>query len=226
MFTPGECVRCQGNPGEKGAIIHDYLPQLGSTLPGSLQCFFRVIFFPHICKYHFKSLFLSSNLLAFSLSYSLFSEKIETIWWNDLNFLPTNLQTNLLLYPLSLLPSCYYSVKVFLLISKAILSSTCILPPTWLLRKLPLSVLSQSSIFNFFFSSSSPMSCYTHLSSTSSLLIYCAIPPISTPWHSPALFSCPPLALFLIKSPVPPLVISCRSFFVLILLDLPIVWLS
>lgn len=46
------------------------------------------------------------------------------------------------------------------------------------------------------------------------------------PWHSPALFSCPPLALFLIKSPVPPLVISRRSFFVLILLDLPIVWLS
>ena len=190
MFTSG----CQENPEKKCATwrtsIRDYLPQLGSTRLGSLLCFFRVFCFPYICKHHFKSLFLSSNLLAFSLSYSLFSEKIETIWWNNLNFLPTNLQTNLLLYPLSFLPSCYYSMKVFLLISKVILHLT----PSRLLRT---SVLSHSSIFKFFVSSMDPGSCRPHLSSTFSLPIYHAIPSISHPLPFPCTLPSPPCTLLL-----------------------------
>lgn len=64
---------------------------------------------------------------------------------NNLNFLPTNLETNLLLYPLLLLPSHYDLLEVFLLLSRAVLSSPCNLLP---LRQLSSSV--PSSVFNFF----------------------------------------------------------------------------
>lgn len=73
--------------------IHNHLLKLGSTLPGDLLCFSRFVHFPHTCKHHFKSLFISSNLLAFSLSYWLFSENTETNWWKQPQ-LPANKSWN------------------------------------------------------------------------------------------------------------------------------------
>lgn len=126
-FTPG----CQENPEKKYAIwqtaIHDYLPHLGSTLPGCLPHFFRIICFPHICKHHFKSFFLSSKLLSFS-SYSLFSEKIKAIWWKQLQ-LPANKSSTQPAFvptvPTSFLLLFNEGVPLNLFIH----SSTCTLPP-------------------------------------------------------------------------------------------------
>lgn len=53
----------------------------GLSIIWKLPYFSRIVCFPHICKHHFKSFFLSSNVLEFSPFYSFFSEKIETIWW-------------------------------------------------------------------------------------------------------------------------------------------------
>lgn len=133
--------------------------QLDSTLPGNLPCFSRVDCSPHVYKHHLKSFFLSSNLLAFSPFYSLFSEKTQTIWWKQPQF-PANKSSN---QPVSV-PTVPTS---FLLLFREGVSPPfkgCLFlylraTPFCFLRTLSSSFLpSHSLIFNFFFSSAGPMS--------------------------------------------------------------------
>lgn len=160
VFTSG----CQEYPEKnytiwQNILIHDHLPQLDSTLPGNLPCFSRADCSPRIYKHHLKSFFLSSNLLAFSPFYSLFSEKTQPIWCKQPQF-PANKSSN---QPVSV-PSVPTS---FLLLFREGVSPPfkgCLFlylraTPFCFLRTLSSSFLpSHSLIFNFFFSSIGPVS--------------------------------------------------------------------
>lgn len=112
MFTSG----CQENSEKtyttwQTTSIHDHLTQLGSTLSGNYHISLELFAF-HISANILSNLFsLSSNVLEFSPFYSFFSEKIETIWWKQPQLPANKFSNQLALYPLSLLPSCYYWMK-------------------------------------------------------------------------------------------------------------------
>lgn len=101
-------------------------------------------------------------------------------------------------------------MKAFLLLPRAVFSSTCMLSPpaSWGSCLSSLFLQFHSSIFNFFSSSIGPISrkSYPHLS-PHFLTSHWMHNAISDQWRSSA--------LFLMKSSVPPLVISTRSSFCL-----------